>query len=537
MATKSKSPKKITLRQFAPAGLWISGIAVLLAGVLLVVKLLIFIGLYSPPDQKIINLVLWISLGVAVVGPALYALFDPQRVREFLTGRQARHGSNAVVMLIAFILILVVINAIVYQNPTQWDWTEGKQNTLATETIDTLKALPAPVHAIGFFTSRNSNSSTLDLFARIKAKSNNKFSYEFVDPEINPAKAQQYKITQDASVVLVMQGRQELLTNPTEQDLTNSLVHLMNPGQRAVYFLTGHGERDIQNPSDKAYTRARTVLESKNYTVKALNLLAQNKIPDDALAIIIDGPTQPISSQEMALLKTYVDSGKALVVMEDASLVSDSGKQSDPLVDYLSSAWGITINNNIVIDPSSSQIIVAIENAYGSHPITNKLQSQNMVSFFPAARSLTLSAKVQDVQTTALVTTIDRSWGETDFAALQNNQVSFDSTVDFAGPLTVASAAQNSKTNGRVVVIGDSAFASDVYFDQYGNGDLFINTIDWASGQGNLINLTANQPISRQMRLPNSLTILLLAFVFVILIPGLVIAGGVASWIIRRKRG
>ena len=35
----------------------------------------------------------------------------------------------------------------------------------------------------------------------------------------------------------------------------------------------------------------------------------------------------------------------------------------------------------------------------------------------------------------------------------------------------------------------------------------------------------------------NSITILLLAFAFVISIPGLVIAGGVASWLVRRSRG
>jgi ABC-type uncharacterized transport system involved in gliding motility auxiliary subunit len=440
-------------------------------------------------------------------------------------------------MLIAIVLILVVINAIVYQNPMQWDWTEGKQNTLAPETVDTLKALPAPVHAIGFFTTRTSNTSTLDLFTKLKAKSNGKFDYEFVDPEANPAKAQQYKITQDGSVVLVMQSRQELLTSPTEQDFANALVRLMNPGQRAVYFLTGHGERDIQNTGNKSYTRARTVLESKNYTVKSLNLLAQNKIPTDALSIIIDGPTQPITSQEMTLLNAYVSKGGSLIVMEDSTLASNTGKPADPLLDYLTTTWGVSMVNDLVIDPSSSQIIVAVENSYGSHPITDKLQSQNMVSFFPTACSLTINSKVQNVQATPLVSTINTSWGETDFTALQNNKVAFDATVDFAGPLTVAAAAENSTTNGRVVVIGDSTFASDLYFDQYGNGDLFINAVDWAAGQGNMINLTSSQPISRQMRLPNSLTILLLAFAFVILIPGLIIAAGVASWLTRRARG
>ena len=537
MEHKSISSRKITFRRFAPAGLWISGIAVLAVVILLVLKLLIYIGLYTPPDNKIFDIWLWICLGVAVVGPAIYALVDPQRAREFLTGRQARHGSNAIIMLMSFLLILIVVNAIVYQNPVQWDWTEGKQNTLAAETIDTLKALPAPVHALGFFTTRTSNATTQDLFIKIKTKSNGKFSYEFVDPETNPAKAQQFKVTQDASVVLVMQGRQELLTNPTEQDFTNALVRLINPGQRAVYFLTGHGERDTQNSGDKAYTRARTVLESKNYTVKTLNLLAQNRIPSDALSVIIDGPTQPISTGEMSLLKTYVEKGGSLIIMEDSALAINSGKQLDPLVEYLSSTWGITINNDLVIDPSSSQIIVAVENAYGSHPITDKLQSQNMVTFFPTSRSLTLNMKILNVTVTALVNTIDRSWGETDFTALQNNQVTFNPTTDFAGPLTIAAAAQNSTNNGRVVVIGDSAFASDIYFDQYGNGDLFINSVDWAAGQGNMINLTSAQPITRQMKLANSLTIPLLAFAFVILIPGLVIAGGVASWLVRRSRG
>src|SRR5664280_965520 len=407
MAKKSNSSRKLSLKQVAPAGLWVSGLAILVAIITLIVKLLVYIGLYAPPDQKIINLILWISLGLALVGLALYALFDPQRIREFLSGRQARHGSNAIIMLIAFILILVVVNAIVFQNPISWDWTEGKQNTLAPETVDTLNALPAPIHAIGFYTSRTSNTPTLDLFTKLKAKSNGKFTYEFVDPEANPAKAQQYKITQDGSVVLILQGRQEVLTSPTEQDFANALVRLMNPGSRVVYFLAGHGERDIQNPADKAYTRARTVLESKNYTVKSLNLLAENKIPADALSIIIDGPTQPVSSQEMSILGAYVAKGGSLIVMEDSLLVSNAGKPVDPLLKYLTTTWGITIQNDLVIDPSSSQIIVAVENAYGTHPITDKLQSQNMVSFFPTACSLTLNSNIQNVQTTALITTIN----------------------------------------------------------------------------------------------------------------------------------
>jgi ABC-type uncharacterized transport system involved in gliding motility auxiliary subunit len=537
MVKKSTSQQKWTAQRFAPAGLWLSGIAIFVAIIALVIKLLTYIGLYTPTNQKPFTLALWISLGVAIMGLAIYALLNPKRVREFLAGRQARHGSNAVIMLIAFILILVVVNAIVYQNPVQWDWTEGQSNSLAPETIATLKALPNPVHAIGFFTQRTDSTSTKGLFDRLKAKSNGKFSYEFIDPETKPAKAQLYNVTTDGTVVLVMQNHQELLTSTTDQDVTNGLVRLMNPGQRTVYFLTGHGERDSENSSNTSYTRASSVLESKNYTVKTLNLLAQNKVPEDALAIIISGPTKPISSEEMLLLNDYVAKGGSLVVLEDPTLESSTSNTSDPLIDYLTTTWGVTINNDLVIDPSLSQVIVAVEFTYGSHAITNSLQSQNMGSFYPTARSLTLDTTLQDVQTTALVKTIDRSWGETDFAALQNNQVAFDASTDLAGPLTIAAVAENANTKGRVVVIGDSDFADDTYFDQYGNGDMFINSVDWAAAQEKMISLTAKQPITRQMRLLGQLTILLLAFAFVILIPGLIVAGGVASWLVRRSRG
>ncbi|MDP2975041.1 MAG: hypothetical protein Q8N45_02390, partial [Anaerolineales bacterium] len=146
-AAQKQSKKRTDLRQYAPLGLWLSLAASLSSGILLLIKLLAKMGLYTPPSVERLNLTLWISLGLVVIGPALYSLLEPQRVRAFLTGRQARYGSNALIMLVAFLGILVVVNVIAYQNPHQWDLTEDKQNSLAPETLDTLKALPQPVTA------------------------------------------------------------------------------------------------------------------------------------------------------------------------------------------------------------------------------------------------------------------------------------------------------------------------------------------------------------------------------------------------------
>ncbi len=539
MSNQSNFMKNLSKGKLAPIGLWVAGAGFLAFLLILVVKLLAYIQIYSITNAKPLNLWMWISLGVGVIGLAAFALLDPRRVRDMLSGRQARHGSNAVVMLLAFALILIVINALVYQYPLQKDWTESQTNSLAPETVKAIKAAPAPVHAIGFFTSNYPKTDAQKLLENIKSNSNGKFTYEFLDPNSNPALAQQYKISQDGTIVLTMSGHQELFTSSSEQDFTNSLVKLMNPGVRTVYFLTGHGEHSSETAADKSYTRARTVLESKNYTVKTLNLLAQGAVPEDALAVIIAGPTQPVSDQEINLLKNYVTKGGSLLVLVDPDLTQTgaSTPKADPLRDYLATSWGIKVENDLVVDPSTSQAVVAVENVYGSHAITDSLNSQNLVCFFPTASSLTISSGNSEVEATALVKTVDRSWGETDFAALQSKQVSYQAGKDIPGPLTVAAAADNPNGKGKVVVFGDSDFASDAYFDQYGNSDMFINSVDWAAGQQAMISLTTKPAITRQMKPLTNVTVLLLAFAFVILIPGAILAAGITSWVMKRRRG
>jgi ABC-type uncharacterized transport system involved in gliding motility auxiliary subunit len=137
-----------------------------------------------------------------------------------------------------------------------------------------------------------------------------------------------------------------------------------------------------------------------------------------------------------------------------------------------------------------------------------------------------------------LVATINSAWGETDFESMQaNGKVAFNQAEDVAGPLTLAVAVEDTTAGSHVVVFGDADFASDAFFSQYANGDMLINAIDWAAGQEKLISLTTPSAISRTLALPSSLGLLIMAISFLCILPGLVIAGGVVSWLIRRSRG
>ena len=194
-------------RRFAPIGLYLALVAALAATTIYFV-------------QREWNLYLQISLALIVIGLAIYAILDPDGVRKALTGRQAKYGSNALLLSAAFVGILIVINYLAYQNPIRKDLTEDQVHTLAPETIATLEELDSEVMVLAFYTPRIPSDQAKDLLEQYKLNSEGNFNYEFIDPDADPIAAEQAKISRDGTLVLRMNDHQEALTMVNEQELT-----------------------------------------------------------------------------------------------------------------------------------------------------------------------------------------------------------------------------------------------------------------------------------------------------------------------------
>jgi ABC-type uncharacterized transport system involved in gliding motility auxiliary subunit len=108
------------------------------------------------------------------------------------------------------------------------------------------------------------------------------------------------------------------------------------------------------------------------------------------------------------------------------------------------------------------------------------------------------------------------------------------------GPIPIAAVGENSTTQARVVVFGNSDFASNAYRTP-GNQDLFLNAIDWSAKQEQLINLTPKADTQRSFVSSvikySAITTNLIFLGAVFLLPGAVIFAGVIAWVIRRRRG
>lgn len=532
----TKNNKSTNNNRYAAIGLWISIVSFVILLIAAAMKLFETMEFYTPTDLTLLPRVIWGSVAGILIGLGVFALIDPNRVRVLLTGRQARYGSNALITSIAFVAVIVFANVLVYQNPYTFDWTENKTNTLAPESIEALSRLDEPVKATAFFSSRYNPEPARELLEKYRTNGKGKFSFEFVDPDRNPLAAQEAGITGDGKILLQTGQSREIVPVASESEITNGLIRILNPEKYSVYFLSGEGERSIEQPGETSFTQVRQALENKNYTVSTLNLEAE-KIPDDAKVVVLAGPIVPLSTQAVDSLKSYLSAGGSLIVLEDPLPFTEFSVEEDLLAEYLSSDWGITLNNDIIIDaeaPSSAYFATVVQ--YTPHPITDKMGGVGAT--FPYARSLSVSFDIQDVSVTDLYYTTQNAWGETDFASIESNQPAYDPETEQVGPMLLAAAAENLTTGGRVMVIGNSAFAIDSNFDFSGNGELVLNSVDWAAENENLIALSSvsNAP-ERTFVAPGPFQRMIMLAGTVCLIPLAIIIMGVTSWYTRRKQG
>ena len=188
---------------------------------------------------------------------------------------------------------------------------------------------------------------------------------------------------------------------------------------------------------------------------------------------------------------------------------------------------------------------------YPPHPITKDF---SVMTAYPLAQSVSGQASsnpnevVQD-----LLKTSDRSWSESDVKSLlSGGKVSLDeASGDHKGPITIglsltedakdavapAPAAPAGSTPGkpqtRIVVIGDSDFASNAAVGIQGNSDLFVNINNWLTQQEDLISIHPRDEGDHRISLSADQQ-RRIAWMSLLLLPGLVLASGVWSWSRRR---
>ena len=490
----------------------------------------------------------WTGLALVI----LYTLGQWREIAAYFQKRNARYAAIASVSVLVVLGLLIAVNYLSNRRNKRWDLTSNKQYSLSDQSVKLLKGLDAPVK-VRVFDKETDFDRYRTRLAEYEYQSDKKVSIDYVDPDKHPLDAKQYDVQAYGTIVLEYKDRREKAASDSEQDVTSTLMKVLNPQEKKVYFVSGHGEKDPSSSGERdGYSAIGDVLKRDNYQFDKMVVAQTKTIPADATALIIAGPKRDLLDTEIQAISDYLNkAGKLLVLLDPPDDLKNPAPM--PQLTGLLKQWGITVTPTVVVDASglSSNVMAPVAAPpYPTHAITNQF---NLLTVFPMARAMT--AATDNPQRTAqpFVQTSARSWAESNFAQLENPEQLVPDTDkgDIAGPVSIgvavavpaasddqpteppANGEPPKKPETRVAAIGDSDFASNPYLGIQGNRDLFMNAVNWIAQQESQIAIRPRDPADRRITLTQT-TATGLFWLTIVVIPAGVFGAGVFSWWRRR---
>ena len=495
---------------------------------------LIAIGLiiYSITDVWNWKSLLWIGIGIVGTVFALIKL----DVKSIFKSRRILYGGNMFLMILLVIAILAMVNFFLARHTWRVDTTASGQFSLSNQTVKVLKGLEKDIEVIAF--AKDINKGYIEDRMNEYAHYSRHFKWEIIDPDEKPAIAKKYSVKTYGSLVVSCEDMEEQIPNANEESITNAIIKVSREGKKKVYFISGHGEGNIDGEDRDGYSHAKKAIEDQNYEVHDLFLADKDSIPSDASIVVINGPNKELFSHELEMITQFLNNGGSALFMLDP----------DPgigLIDYMKN-WYIDVGDNLVVDASGMGRFfgagpdIPLVTNYGDHPIVKEMGSY--MTFFPMTRSISPMdmEDASSVNVDELAKTSAQSFGVGDVEEVyRTGKVSLGPN-DMRGPITVACATAmdiggtgRGRDKARIVTIGDSDFASNAYFSNQANGDFFMNVVSWLIADEDLISIRPKAPETRLVNMTPAQTKTVF-WLTVVILPAVAFGIGVLVFVRRR---
>jgi ABC-type uncharacterized transport system involved in gliding motility auxiliary subunit len=497
------------------------------------------------------------NIGLAIAGGVLIIIGVAANYRQIIGTfgkRSTKYALNYVISIILVIAIISGVNYIGQRHVKRWDTTGNSQFTLAPQTAQILQKLKGDVDIQAFYPGGD-DPRVKELLTEYKALSR-RIRFKFIDPDRQPDVAKQNEVTVYGTVqnpfsgtsikfgtVLVAYGnRTEKIEKRSEEvqeeDITNAIIRAGRSEAKKVYFIQGHGEKDIADTERTGYSEAKKILEAQGYKVENLHLATTGIVPDDARVLVAAGPKVEFFPPELQLINDYLGKGGAGMLV----LVDPMAPSLQPFL----SNWAIQVDNDVVLDNSNEGRLmgstVPIVRSYENHKITENF---NLTTIFPVARSIQPAKTIPNgITVETLFKSNANSWGETDLDSLKTGVASNDRAKDLPGPLSLAVAEKkeikpqsegSQAVSSRLVVVGTSNFPMNSAWSAGGNGNLFMNMISWLAQDEDLISIRPKPPEDRRMMLSQG-QMYLIRLIAIFLLPGTALVVGIVVVVKRRRK-
>lgn len=478
-----------------------------------------------------------------------------QKRRWAFSKKMIGTGAFSAGMIVVMCAICVVVNLVLTALPAKYtsiDCSATKLYSLTGDTKDRVSKLDEDI-TIYVLNSKKSKDAKIDETINRYKDFSSHIKVKYVDPATSPKFYQDYTDTTPTTNSLIIESKnrskvidyndiyeydsssyyygyqsQSSITGyDAEGQITSAIEYVTMDADElpVIYQITGHNETEIGS-------NFQSVVSKANANLKSLELFNEEKVPEDATAIIINSPTVDFNEEDAQKVIDYLNGGgKALIVGCYA--------YNDELTNFnkILAAYNVSFKTGVVAENDSSKyyqnplyLLPTVETTDYTSDATDGYV------FLAGSCAINYPEDTDDVTYTKLLSTSDSAVLKKDW---KNITTSKAEDADENGPFTTGLAVNDSSTGASIVVFGTPYVVDDSYDNAVSgnNADMFKDVITSMTGN---VELASSVIPVKDYTLSNitinTLQAVITGLIIMVAVPILLIIIGIVVWAMRRKK-
>lgn len=519
-------------------------------------KILNCYDLYTPMESfmngclDLTGVVYFVSIIILMLFLAVQSI---QKRRWSMSSKKISTGVFSVGLIVIAFAAAVVVNLFIKELPaavTAIDATSTQIYSITDDTKEFLKGLDTDVEIYVLADEDNADATLAETLKRYEDLSDH-ISVTYKNPAVNPGFYQQYTDTAPASNSLIVVGEQRsrvvdyndiyeysydyntysssIEGYDAEGQLTSAIQYVTMDAAElpVIYEIEGHGETALSG----SFTEA---IEKANITLSSLTLLTEDAVPEDAQAIIINGPATDFSEDDAEKVIAYLEKGGNVII--NCSFEHQGLTNFESILE----AYGMARVTGVVMENNQSYY-------YGGTPyyLLPEVESTSYTSsaaagyiFAPYSEAVSYGENTDSITYTPLLMTSDASVSKTDAA----NAATFAmEDGDIAGPFALAVAAEcniDEDTTATLLVTGSIELFTDGA-DQIVSGNnstMFTEMIGALTEESDLsLSVIPSKAYTLSTITVTAAAAVMFGMGIMLLIPVILLILGIIIWATRRK--
>lgn len=478
-----------------------------------------------------------------------------QKRRWAFSKKMIGTGAFSAGMIVVMCAICVVVNLVVTALPAKYtsiDCSATRLYSLTNDTKDRVSKLDEDI-TIYVLNSKKSKDAKIDETINRYKELSSHIKVKYVDPVTSPKFYQDYTDTTPTTNSLIIESKnrskvidyndiyeydsssyyygyqsQSSITGyDAEGQITSAIEYVTMDADElpVIYQITGHNETEIGS-------NFQSVVSKANANLKSLELFNEEKVPEDATAIIINSPTVDFNEEDAQKVIDYLNGGgKALIVGCYA--------YNDELANFnkILSAYNVSFKTGVIAENDSSKyyqnplyLLPTVETTDYTSDATDGYV------FLAGSCAINYPEDTDDVTYTKLLSTSDSAVLKKDWKNITTSKAEDE---DENGPFTTGLAVNDSSTGASIVVFGTPYVVDDSYDNAVSgnNADMFKDVITSMTGN---VELASSVIPVKDYTLSNitinTLQAVVTGLIIMVAVPILLIIIGIVVWAMRRKK-